>query len=230
MIDTPSPSQTASGTEKGDNNSKGRDRATNLSNTTNNANSNNNNGQDPQSAPQKEEVKELLLCLRPLRDGEEKVGEELRFIPVAKRAKLGEHATAVLSSSEGNTPATSPIPPAAVSSSNIGGASVRPAMTTSMGHESANEGPSAESCPGSPGNFPMKKRPMKKRAYYSNGGDNNNNINTESHHHSHRQQQHHVHKKSRVTPPSSESMGPEHPTDTEKSVVESLMLMSNHAK
>ena len=30
----------------------------------------------------KEDVKELLLCLRPIRDGDEKVGEEFRFRPV----------------------------------------------------------------------------------------------------------------------------------------------------
>ena len=34
----------------------------------------------------KDEIKELLLCLRPIRDGDEVVSEGLRFIPIASRA------------------------------------------------------------------------------------------------------------------------------------------------
>jgi len=40
----------------------------------------------------KDEIKELLLCLRPIRDGEEAVSEALRFIPVSSRAAQTETA------------------------------------------------------------------------------------------------------------------------------------------
>lgn len=36
----------------------------------------------------KDEIKELLLCLRPIRDGEEKVDESLRFLPRKRKGKM----------------------------------------------------------------------------------------------------------------------------------------------
>jgi hypothetical protein len=36
----------------------------------------------PSESKAPDEVKELLLCLRPIRDGEQKVNESMRFVPV----------------------------------------------------------------------------------------------------------------------------------------------------
>lgn len=64
--------------------------------------------EDPSS---KSDIKELLLCLRPIRDGEESVDESLRFIPpenaqVSDSIGLSDPAVALMSSSaslEGKT-------------------------------------------------------------------------------------------------------------------------------
>lgn len=46
------------------------------------------------------EIKELLLCLRPIRDGEKKVDESLRFTPAADRVVDPGYDTATLSVNE----------------------------------------------------------------------------------------------------------------------------------
>lgn len=63
----------------------------------------------------KDEIKELLLCLRPIRDGEEPVDESLRFVP-PKKVELLEFAGRTESSD----------PPSSASTSADGKAKSRP--------------------------------------------------------------------------------------------------------
>lgn len=59
---------------------------------------------------QRDEVKEFLLCLRPIRDGEVKVGKKFRFVPSTKPINLKQEveiemaSTVMISSGGGNTP------------------------------------------------------------------------------------------------------------------------------
>lgn len=60
--------------------------------------------EDPSSS--KDEVKELLLCLRPIRDGEERVDESLRFAP-PKNVNLSFSSTGLTDSADPSSSSTS---------------------------------------------------------------------------------------------------------------------------
>jgi hypothetical protein len=142
-------------------------------------------------------VKELLLCLRPIRDGREIVDENLRFIPVSERLIGLEGAGC--SNGEGKDLET-----------------LNPVTSGNIAH--INNFKIAELCDGSSSTGsgltdkdkqrPMKKRPPRTLSELS-------------------AQQEQAAKKARfadiVTTPGGTT------TDTEKSVVESLILMSNKA-
>jgi hypothetical protein len=50
-------------------------------------------GAPPSEAKGPDEVKELLLCLRPIRDGEQKVNESMRFVPVRQASSAIDDET-----------------------------------------------------------------------------------------------------------------------------------------
>lgn len=152
------------------------------------------------------EVKELLLCLRPIRDGEERVGEELRFMPQAARAQQ-EQQQQVVQGKGGKV---------AEQCTSLAAPSV---LTPASGNDADSAG-STNSLSG-----PMKKRPPRKRPMvaqvstnYSSGSGSGSCDGQHS-------------QKRRLSSLTGGSLSPSAPaTDTEKSVVESLMLMSNNAK
>lgn len=136
----------------------------------------------------KDEIKELLLCLRPIRDGDEVVHERLRFIPMASRGVGGD------SSESANAVST--------------GGSTLQATNSSNG----GSGPSGES------SSPSKKRPPKKRPMAMRETS--------------------ATKVSTGSSSQEDSSGSDGPAtklsrkdeeSAERSVVESLMLMSNNA-
>jgi len=129
------------------------------------------------------DLKELLLCLRPIRDGEETVQEAFRFIP------RNSSGLATKVSGEGN------------SSEIIAEVNAAPARTCDAGK--VVFGGSTFISPKS-----SKSRPMKKRPHSSGVGVSNTSTGE----------------------PGTQKMRTNSSMDAEKSVVESLMLMSSHRK
>jgi len=115
------------------------------------------------------QVKELLLCLRPTRDGADKVSEELRFVRKSERSRTTQE------NKQENCP----------SGSNVD------ASTSNSSKSDENVGKNK--------NVPMKKRPLPKEDADL-----------------------------AVTPQADDSPPKKDIIETEKSVVESLMLMSNN--
>ena len=145
------------------------------------------NSENPSSGPKEDPVKELLLCLRPIRDGEKKVDEALRFKPrnmvVQKSSELADVAEgAAVSSSSGDR----------------------------MQIDNASRENSAGSASTEPSKRPPKKRPPPPRETSDSTEDGIAASPTK------RQRQ--------------SGQGPAQASDTEKSVVESLMLMSNKSQ
>ena len=141
---------------------------------------------NPSSSSKEDPVKELLLCLRPIRDGEKKVDESLRFKPrsmdIQSSSELGDVAEgAVVSSSSGDR----------------------------MQIDNASRDNSAGSSSTEASKRPPKKRPPPREASDSTA-DGMAASPTK------RQRQ--------------SEQGPAQASDTEKSVVESLMLMSNKSQ
>ena len=149
-------------------------------------------------------VRELLLCLRPIRDGEEKVGEELRFCPPSHRGKKEEEETG---RKQNQKTVALPV--------------VTKGTTASTNHVvtplSMDTSPS--------GTLTRTRGPMKKRVLSKSNTDSNVSSDMQQVSSSNSSKDEDVHqasrKKSRLSPMTS---------DTEKSVVESLMLMSHNAK
>lgn len=170
-------------------------------------------------------VMELLLCLRPIRDGEEKVGEKLRFIPTSRRGKKkeeedqGVHDLAAAASAPSDRVPTG-------DDAHIEPSLKAPGDCSSSNHASSF-GTSSED---TKARGPMKKRPLPKSD--SNSSDRTTRAVSSSNGSSQAigvdaAQEAHPNKKARV---SREALSPQQATDTEKSVVESLMLMSNHTQ
>ena len=140
----------------------------------------------------KAEIKELLLCLRPIRDGE-KVDEAFRFVPRKKALEKEQTTTSEqdgvvgVVSSSGNDEKASTEKNSSGSTSNSGGGS----NTNSAGTSSNKSTPKR----------PPKKRPLPKPD--CSGDDYHDEL---------------AKKKAKESPVNA--------TDTEKSVVESLMLMN----
>ncbi len=133
--------------------------------------------QQPDQEPAK--IKELLLCLRPIRDGEERVSEDLRFIPKSQKNVTLVHVNNDPKKAEANAGSSLPI-----------------SSDDAIKYEDKKINDSSR---------PMKKRQL---SLNSTGTDAGNNI--------------HASKKQAV-----ERQGGD---DTEKSAVESLILMSGHQK
>lgn len=128
---------------------------------------------DSPPAP-KEEVMELLLCLRPIRDGEKKVDESLRFVSPnsaaqANFSKESHHVEVVVSSSSGDP--------------TLPGGSL---LSGSGSNQDQPKGPPKKRPPQSAGNEAAQQQKKKQKI---DGGEHSS-------------------------------------SDTEKSVVESLMLMN----
>lgn len=168
------------------------------------------NSLDSSQPPTANEMKELLLCLRPIRDGEEKVGEELRFVPLRKRIKLeGQGSTELI--------APSSVPPA-ISSSNV----TISTKQTSNSRDDADSGGSSITGSGASSNNDGSRKlqgPMKKRMFLMEAGQK---ISLKSKDNPDSQQLKQAEKKRRIASLHDQT------TDTEKSVVESLMLMSSN--
>jgi len=152
------------------------------------------NGEE--QTPENDHVKELLLCLRPIRDGRETVDENLRFIPVSKRS-IGSEEAGCSKGEAKDTEKLTPVPSSNSVHSNTAKSADLCDGSSSTGIGSPDKGKQR----------PMKKRPPRSMAELS--------------------AQEQAAKKARlagaVTTPGGRT------TDTEKSVVESLMLMSNKA-
>lgn len=141
----------------------------------------------PSAEEKKPETKELLLCLRPIRDGDGKVDESLRFIP-HRRAQEN----------------TSLMP----SSTNLLTGTVTAAKAVSAGGDLSDpnsSNPDATASGESERKRPPKKRQLPLQNSTGQGGESGASPKL---------------KKTKEGPSSSS-------TDTEKSVVESLMLMSH---
>mmetsp|Transcript_7367 Transcript_7367/g.10525 ORF Transcript_7367/g.10525 Transcript_7367/m.10525 type:complete len:252 (-) Transcript_7367:125-880(-) len=134
----------------------------------------------------KDEIKELLLCLRPLRDGEEKVDESFRFVPATVTSSDPSDSQQETGTSTITTGSSTP------NASSTAGSGHSASNSAADSNGSTNSADSATKISG-------KVRPPKKRRIVTTGSDNNS-----------------PNKKSRVS------------TATEKSVVESLMLMSHN--
>lgn len=136
------------------------------------------------TSPPQKVTKELLLCLRPIRDGEEKVDESFRFIPAATKTVEGAPVT----ESDSGTM--------------TGESNVRSSSASNSTYNDADSGGSTEnSGTAAMTKVTKKSRPPKKRPLLSKVSIEGDSAPT---------------KKSRLS------------SDAEKSVVESLILMSNN--
>ena len=148
----------------------------------------------------KQEQKEVLLCLRPIRDGD-KVDESLRFTPLTR--------------DEGSMPLESLKDQMVSSTSGSGGNTLDDKADSDKASSTTPSNQSTSRASGSSSNDMNKKRPPKKRLLSATSMGTLSNSNEESP------------KKRPKTDSKGQSSG--NSSDTEKSVVESLMLM-NKAK
>jgi len=125
----------------------------------------------------KADVQELLLCFRPIRDGEKKVDESLRFVPRSSVEPPSDSTRGVVSSSSGDVQAK--------------GDSEKTSSSLSNSSKSDGDG------------LKRKKPPKKRTLPMSKSGGNETS------------------KRLKVDAPKKAP----HASDTEKSVVESLMLI-----
>ncbi len=139
-----------------------------------------NNGDEQASINENTQTKELLLCLRPIRDGVEKVSEDLRFVPSHKQRSVRSEKVEPINASNGNADANSS--PTVVQS--VTG-------TSKVQNAAVNE----------------RRPPMKKRPLPLDGGSQI---------------------KSMGELPSKKQSVERQENDAEKSVVESLILMSSN--
>lgn len=133
-------------------------------------------------------TKELLLCLRPIRDGDGKVDESLRFVP---------HSTRRMEETSSPDPSTGPL---------TGGVEGARAVSAAGELSDPNSNPDAAADVASDRKRPPKKRQLPLQTSSAQGTPVESGT---------------APKRMKVKD------GPSSSTDTEKSVVESLMLMSN---
>merc|ERR1711862_92920 len=187
----------------------------------NNNNNNNSNAppttQENTESPLETNEKEVLLCLRPLRDGEN-VGEELRFDPVASKSKEKAPPTSQLPTQSDTTKTegdpimlTSPTntSPRADIATNVSD-NVSSSVNSANSSNSVNNKKQKKSNHASPKGLPFKKRSA---AHESKALNASRLLNEDT-----------------LLPGQQHNSVSLSTTDTEKSVVESLMLMCNKPK
>jgi hypothetical protein len=151
------------------------------------------------AAPPKAEVKDLLLCLRPIRDGEKIVDETLRFVSPK--------------SASGKGSLLSPGPGGDMVSFSSGNANNQDkATTTGSSEQTFTGGSETNSTSAGTSSREMSRRPPKKRRHYSTG----DSLSTG--------EEAMLTKRKKVK--SEDERECPDASDTEKSVVESLMLMN----
>lgn len=148
---------------------------------------------DTPADPKAPETKELLLCLRPIRDGDGKVDESLRFIP--RNNRRAEESTSPVPSTGLNVHGVEP------------SRAVSAASNGDYSDPSCNPEPIASEEPSSDKKRHPKKRQLPLQSSTAQGAEACPESSTA--------------KRIRV------KGGPSSSSDTEKSVVESLMLMSH---
>jgi hypothetical protein len=148
------------------------------------------------AAPPKTEVKELLLCLRPIRDGEKKVDETLRFVSPKSASGKG----------------SLPGPDGGMVSFSSGDANNQDKATTGSSEQTFTGGSGTNSNSAGTSRREMSKRPPKKRRHHSIGDSPSTGEEA-------------TQTKMKKVKSGDQSECPD-ASDTEKSVVESLMLMN----